>query len=353
MSQPLLDIRDLSRDYQSQPLIGTPHVTKALDRVSLGVTAGEIVGIVGESGCGKSTLARLVMALDRPTTGQVLFDGDDLFALPPSELKRRRENFQMVFQDPYGSLDPRQTVGRIVAEPLHVLANRLTRAQIQDRVADILASVGLDPGHTSRYPHEFSGGQRQRIAIARALVTEPKLVVADEPVSALDLSVQAQVLNLLMDLREKRGVTFLFISHNLAVVDSIADRVGVMYRGRIVEIGPAEAVFDAPLHPYTRQLADAEPSVTRFGRPPARPAAATLDGRAASGCAFAARCPLAVPLCLEKSPELRAVTPDRQAACHRAEDMLTDPNRGSAKGHLFSRQVLCDERGMSGHGRPS
>lgn len=318
---PLLDLRELTRDYVSRPLLGTGHQVRALDRVSLTVQAGEIFGLVGESGCGKSTLARLVMALDRPTRGQVVFDGEDLFALSPDELTRRRRHFQMVFQDPFGSLDPRQRVERIVAEPLHVLADRPGRAETRERVVDMLESVGLTADHARRYPHEFSGGQRQRIAIARALITAPKLVVADEPVSALDLSVQAQVLNLLMELRAKRGVTFLFITHNLAVVDAIADRVGVMYRGRIVEIGPAEEVFDKPLHPYSKTLAAAEPSVTRFGRPEpsARPALGASPP--SSGCAFAPRCPLAVARCLTDPPELREIAPSRQAACHRAEEM--------------------------------
>ncbi|MFN7008659.1 MAG: ABC transporter ATP-binding protein [Allorhizobium sp.] len=330
MSKPsLLDIRDLTRDYVSQTLFGPVHRTRALDAVSLTVEAGEIFGVVGESGCGKSTLARLAMALDRPTLGQVLFDGDDLFALPPRELMRRRENFQMVFQDPYGSLDPRQKIGRIVAEPLHVLAKRPRRAEIRDRVVAILESVGLKPEHIERYPHEFSGGQRQRIAIARALVTEPKLVIADEPLSALDLSVQAQVLNLLMDLREQRGVTFLFITHNLGVIDCIADRVGVMYRGRFVEIGPAHAVFEKPFHPYTRALADAEPSMEQFGRPQGagrRTAAAPVEE--SGGCALRHRCPLANGLCATERPELRMVAAGRQAACHRAEDMATGEQPG-------------------------
>ncbi len=327
MSKPsLLDIRTLTRDYVSHSLFGAPHHTRALDAVSLTVDAGEIFGVVGESGCGKSTLARLVMALDKPTSGHVIFDGDDLFSLPPKDLMRKRENFQMVFQDPFGSLDPRQKVGRIVAEPLHVLARRPGRAEIQDRVVDMLESVGLKAEHAERHPHEFSGGQRQRIAIARALVTEPKLVVADEAVSALDLSVQAQVLNLLMDLREKRGVTFLFITHNLAVVDCIADRVGVMYRGRLVETGAAHEVFEQPLHPYTKVLADAEPSIERFGRPqPSERAPPPASLSETGGCAFRNRCPLAIARCAAERPELRTIMPGRQAACHRAEDMAARP----------------------------
>lgn len=326
MTRPLLDIRALTRDYASHSLFGGPHHTRALDDVSLAVHAGEIFGVVGESGCGKSTLSRLVMALDRPTTGHVIFDGDDLFSLPPKDLMRKRENFQMVFQDPFGSLDPRQKVGRIVAEPLHVLARKPGRAEIKDRVVDMLESVGLKAEYAERHPHEFSGGQRQRIAIARALITEPKLVVADEAVSALDLSVQAQVLNLLMDMREKRGVTFLFISHNLAVVDCIADRVGVMYRGRLVETGPVHAVFEEPLHPYAKALADAEPSIERFGRPqPTEHAPPPAPPSETGGCAFRNRCPLAFERCATERPELRTIVPGRQAACHRAEDMAARP----------------------------
>jgi peptide/nickel transport system ATP-binding protein len=318
---PLLDIHGLSREFVSHSLFSATHSTRALDDFSLSVAPGSIFGIVGESGCGKSTLARLVMALDRPTAGRVIFDGDDLFALSERDLKRKREDFQMVFQDPFGSLDPRQTVRRIISEPLHVLARKPGRAEIRDRVAAILESVGLLADHADRHPHEFSGGQRQRIAIARALVTEPKLVVADEAVSALDLSVQAQVLNLLMDLREKRGVTFLFITHNLAVVDCIADAVGVMYRGRLVERGPAHRVFKAPLHPYTRVLAEAEPSVDRFGRPPRLEAPRQVAGLDPGGCAFRDRCPLAVERCLGEVPELRDFGSGRQVACHRAEEM--------------------------------
>lgn len=315
--RPLLDIRRLSRDYVTPGFFGPRHVHRAVDDVTLAVAPGEIFGIVGESGCGKSTLARLVMALDRPTEGHVLFDGDELFRLTPSELKRRRGDFQMVFQDPFGSLDPRRRIGHIVAEPLHVLEQHLDRRQTRDKVAEMLESVGLPADAAERYPHQFSGGQRQRIAIARALITEPKLVVADEAVSALDLSVQAQVLNLLLDLRERRGVTFLFVSHNLAVVDCIADRVGVMYLGRLVEVGPAHDVFDAPLHPYSRLLAEAEPSIHDLGPPPtrtARPAAPPAGPP--SGCAFAPRCPAATSLCQQQRPDLVATNRLRAVACH-------------------------------------
>jgi peptide/nickel transport system ATP-binding protein len=306
----LLDIRRLSRDYASANLFGRPLLRRALDEVSFTVAAGEIFGLVGESGSGKSTLARLVMALDRPSTGEVVFDGAPLFQLAPAALKAKRAAFQMVFQDPFGSLDPRQTVGRIVAEPLH-LSPCLT-AERRDRVARMLENVGLGAEVAGRYPHEFSGGQRQRIAIARALITEPKLVVADEAVSALDLSVQGQVLNLILDLRDRRGVGFLFISHNLGVVDCIADRVGVMYRGRLVELGPAHALFDAPLHPYTRLLVEAEPALHRPGPPPAPEPG---DGETA-GCAFAPRCAAAGPRCRVERPEFSHRDGDRAVACH-------------------------------------
>lgn len=317
MKAPLLDVQELTRDYISHALFSSPHRHRAVDSVSLRVEPASIFGLVGESGSGKSTLARIVAALDRPTSGKVIFDGDDLFTLPARQLMHRRSAFQMVFQDPFGSLDPRRRIGKTVAEPLHALPVALGRREIGNRVAEVLESVGLSVDHMYRYPHEFSGGQRQRIAIARALVTEPKLVIADEPVSALDLSVQAQILNLLMDLRERRGVAFLFISHNLAAVDCIADTVGVMYGGRIVETGPADEVFRKPLHPYSQALAAAEPSIHAHCRkmPQVRPPLGTQAGR--SGCAFRTRCPFAVEQCAVERPELRPVSPGRSAACHR------------------------------------
>ncbi|WP_062205079.1 oligopeptide/dipeptide ABC transporter ATP-binding protein [Aureimonas sp. AU12] len=326
---PLLDLRSLKRDYGGG-LTGRTATTRALDGVSLTVDRGSIVGIVGESGCGKSTLARIVAALDRPTEGHVLLEGDDLFALPARALARRRRDFQMVFQDPYGSLDPRQRVGRIVAEPMHVLDPRPSRRDSEARVAEVLASVGLKPGDAERFPHEFSGGQRQRIAIARALVTRPKLVIADEAVSALDLSVQAQVLNLILDLRERDGVAFLFITHNLGVVDAICDRVGVMYLGRLVETGPANAVFDRPFHPYTRLLLEAEPRIEDAGAPlPRRAAPLAGDPADWQGCAFRPRCPLADARCRVEAPIPRRLDPasERLVACHHAEAMADEPVR--------------------------
>ena len=253
----MLEVCDLVKDYRlpRDSLFSPPPVVHALQGVSLTLEAGQSLGIVGESGSGKSTLARLVMALEAPTSGTVKLLGRDLHALPPNELREARRDFQMVFQDPYGSLNPRQRVGRIVAEPLRAM----TADERHQRVAESLDAVGLRATDADKYPHEFSGGQRQRIAIARALITRPKLIVADEPVSALDVSVQAQVLNLLQDLRAQFGVAYLFISHDLAVVDHVCDEVVVMQNGRIVERGSPDKLFAQAEHPYTRSLVEAAP----------------------------------------------------------------------------------------------
>jgi peptide/nickel transport system ATP-binding protein len=260
MSAPLLQVEKLVRDYQMprETLLGAPPVVQALQGVSFTIHAGRSLGIVGESGSGKSTLARLVMALDRPTSGHVRMEGRDLHALPPEALRQARRDFQMVFQDPYGSLDPRQTVERIVTEPLSAQGGT-SAAERHRRAAEVLASVGLRANDLGKYPHEFSGGQRQRIAIARALITRPKLIVADEPVSALDVSVQAQVLNLMQDLQSEFGVTYMLISHDLAVVNHLCDDVAVLWKGRIVEQGPPQRLFQHAEHPYTRALLDAVP----------------------------------------------------------------------------------------------
>ena len=260
MSAPLLQVDNLVREYAMprEKLFGPPAKVNALNGVSFTITAGRSLGIVGESGSGKSTLARLVMALDTPTAGSVKLLGRDLHALPREDLRQARRDIQMVFQDPYGSLDPRQTVERIVTEPLAAQGNT-NRKERHQRAADVLASVGLRPNDLGKYPHEFSGGQRQRIAIARALITRPRLIVADEPVSALDVSVQAQVLNLMQDLQAEFGITYMLISHDLAVVHHLCDDVAVLWQGRIVEQGPPERLFDAAEHPYTRALLEAVP----------------------------------------------------------------------------------------------
>ncbi len=260
MTAPLLQVEQLGKRYRlpREHLLAAAPEVQALDDASFTLQAGKSLGIVGESGSGKSTLARLVMALEPPSSGRVVLDGLDLHALSPAQLRQARSKLQMVFQDPYGSLDPRRSVGQTVAEPLAVLFGA-SRAEQRERAGEALDAVGLRASDMAKYPHEFSGGQRQRIAIARALITRPQLIVADEPVSALDVSVQAQVLNLMQDLQDRFGVTYLFISHDLAVVDLVCDEVIVLWQGRIVEQGPPERLFTAPEHPYTRRLLAAVP----------------------------------------------------------------------------------------------
>ena len=314
MSAPLLEVVDLEKTFllaRSKWFAPRPR-RRAVAGVSFVVVSGRSFGIVGESGSGKSTVARAVMALLVPTSGEVRLEGRSLFALSSAELKAMRAHFQMIFQDPYGSLDPRHSVGRIVAEPLANLA-AISPAEREARVTEALAAVGLDPDSTRKYPHEFSGGQRQRIAIARALITRPKLVVADEPVSALDVSIQAQVLNLMSDLQRDAGVTYLLISHDLAVVGHICDEIAVMFQGRFVETGPSDALLAAPAHPYTRELVDAAPKLGQAllarPEPPPRPDAVT-------GCPYAARCAFAQERCVREAPALREIDGGRRVACH-------------------------------------
>ncbi|MBO1040231.1 ATP-binding cassette domain-containing protein [Brucella pituitosa] len=261
MTKHILEVRNVVREYRlpRASFLSKQESLRVLHGVSVDIEAGQSLGIVGESGSGKSTLARAVMGLERPQSGQILINGQDIYALDRGGLREARKGFQAIFQDPYGSLDPRHTVRRIISEPIVSLERGTSAAERNERVAEVLAAVGLPPASADKYPHEFSGGQRQRIAIARALITKPALIVADEPVSALDVSIQAQVLNLMMDLQEKFGLSYLFISHDLGVVRAITDRVAVIYRGNIVEQGLTNEVFDNPQHDYTRALVDAVP----------------------------------------------------------------------------------------------
>jgi peptide/nickel transport system ATP-binding protein len=312
---PLLEIVDLVKIYglPRERLFAPRPQLRAVDGVSFQMKAGRSFGIVGESGSGKSTLARAAIALEWPSSGQVRLMGSALNLLPRAELRKMRAHMQMIFQDPYGSLDPRQTVARIVGEPLACL-DGISRDEGAARIAEALRAVGLGAADGRKYPHEFSGGQRQRIAIARALITRPRLVVADEPVSALDVSIQAQVLNLMTDLQQQFGITFLLISHDLAVVEHICEEIAVMYRGRFVETGPSEALLAAPAHPYTRALIDAAPRLQTTRRRAPAPVS-DLPG-ARTGCAYVSRCAFAQARCREEAPKLRPVADGRQAACH-------------------------------------
>ena len=336
MSQaPLLEVQRLVKHYRlpRERLWSPAPLVRAVQGLSFTLGAGRSLGVVGESGSGKSTLARLVMALEPPTSGCVRLDGQDLQALAPASLRAARAKLQMVFQDPYGSLDPRRSILQTVSEPLRVL-HGATLAEQRERAGEALDAVGLGAESLSKYPHEFSGGQRQRIAIARALITRPKLIVADEPVSALDVSVQAQVLNLMQDLQDQFGLSYLFISHDLAVVDMVCDEVLVLYQGRVVEQGTPDTLFRQAAHPYTRALLQAVPRLrpgARRGRQGAATPIVTDGGPSpAQGCAFAARCAFVQARCVSEPPLLRVLSTAQQAphaaACHRAEHVAAMPS---------------------------
>jgi len=322
MTAPLLEVRDLVKHYRADRVLGgSRQIVRAVNGVSFQIAPGETLGLVGESGCGKSTVGRTILRLQEPTSGEVRFEGQDLFALDPQALRAARRRMQIVFQDPYSSLNPRLTIGASVAEGLEI--HRLVpKDQIRDRVCQLLGEVGLDADMAERYPHEFSGGQRQRIGIARALAVEPAFLVCDEPVSALDVSVQAQILNLLADLQAARGLSYLFIAHDLAVVRQVARRIAVMYLGFIVEMGSTESVIGSPRHPYTRALLSAVPEpdperqrtrIVLSGDPPSPTAVP-------AGCPFEPRCfhPAKDARCFSERPALRPAG-DGVVACHHAE----------------------------------
>lgn len=293
-----------------------PSAVRAVDEFTLDIHYGEAVGLVGESGCGKSTLGRIVAGVHRKTGGRFEYDGKEEGDWSPEDARKARLDIQMIFQDPMSSLNPRKRILDIIGEA-PVVHGIVTRRQQEEAVAGLMREVGLDPAYARRFPHQFSGGQRQRIGIARALAVEPKFLVCDESVAALDVSIQAQVLNLFMDLRERRGLTYLFISHDLGVIEHLTDRVAIMYLGRLVEVGPTREIFQAPAHPYTQALLDEAPRIGR-GRRDYTP----LKGEIPSpldpppGCHFHTRCPHAMPICKTIVPELKPVAPARIAACH-------------------------------------
>jgi len=323
--QPLLEVRQLAMHFpvtEGVALRRKVGEVKAVDGVDFCIERGETLGLVGESGCGKTTTGRCILRLERPTGGQILFDGQDINQMPRTELLSLRRRMQVIFQDPYSSLNPRMKVGDIIGEPIKVHGVERDGGRRRARVRELLSVCGLDPKFADRYPHEMSGGQRQRVGIARALALEPTFIVCDEPVSALDVSIQAQIVNLLEDLRERFGLTYLFIAHDLSVVRHLCQRVAVMYLGRIVEMAASDELFDNPLHPYTQALLSAVPvpdpriEASRDFRPPKGEVPSPMNPP--SGCVFHPRCPIAVENCRRQRPALRELRPGHWVACSEA-----------------------------------
>jgi oligopeptide transport system ATP-binding protein len=329
MSESLLEVRNLTKHFHVPGGIGRAGGTvRAVDGVSFEIRRGETLGLVGESGCGKTTTGRCILMLERPTGGSIHFDGKDLASLSDGDLRRHRRRMQVIFQDPYSSLNPRMTIGDIIAEPLKVHGIIAEPEKREARVRELLTQVGLLPQHAARYPHQLSGGQRQRVGIARALAMEPTIIVCDEPVSALDVSIQAQIINLLEDLQKRLGLTYLFIAHDLSVVRHISDRVAVMYLGKVVEVADRLSLYEEPLHPYTRALLSAVPIPDP--KLEAKRERTVLRGevpsplKPPSGCVFHPRCPMAEARCSAEVPELRQLHSGHWAACHFAERHLAD-----------------------------
>jgi peptide/nickel transport system ATP-binding protein len=327
-SNVLLEVRDVAREFDvSKPWLnrvieGQPKsILKAVDGVSFSINRGETLSLVGESGCGKSTIARVVCGLYAPSRGSVVFDGVDMAKASVAEQQQLRKRFQMIFQDPYASLNPRWRVGKIIAEPLVSHGIMTDKAEIKKRVDQLLTQVGLSPQDQEKFPHEFSGGQRQRISIARALSSNPEFLVCDEPTSALDVSVQAQILNLMKDLQREFGLTYLFISHNLAVVSHISTRVGVMYLGRLVEMADTKTIFNRPLHPYTQMLLSAIPDLKMTGKQ-RTPVAGEVPNplNPPSGCTFHPRCPYANDRCKTEAPSMIVADDGSMVSCHAVEE---------------------------------
>ncbi|SFF23610.1 peptide/nickel transport system ATP-binding protein/oligopeptide transport system ATP-binding protein [Paenibacillus catalpae] len=318
MSEPLVKVNNLRKFFN----LGGGNVLKAVNEIDFSIARGETVGVVGESGCGKSTAGRTILRLYEPTSGNVTFNGEDIYKLKGAKLKQMRRDMQMIFQDPYASLNPRMTITDVIGEALDIHGLVGSRAERKRRVEDLLDLVGLNPDHATRYPHEFSGGQRQRIGIARALAVDPKFIIADEPISALDVSIQAQVVNLMQDLQRKMGLTYLFIAHDLSMVKHISDRVAVMYLGKIVELAESSELYGSPAHPYTRALLSANPipdpeiEATRERIVLAGDLPSPINPP--SGCQFHTRCPMATDKCKTVEPKLVEVRKGHYASCHYA-----------------------------------